>query len=287
MFGPDDFEVQIQQENPPGIHAEPSIPPAQDEEYGDFIVKHGQNMGGKFLPVNELFGILYIPLNEIGPLEINSYTYASLPKCYTFMDADALNSSGITRLHNHPYLKLQGEGTVIAVIDSGIDYLNPIFRNGDVSRIAYIWDQTIPGNEDEQVPYGKVFTGEEINQALLSENPQEIVPSLDENGHGTAMAGLAAGNFVPTENFSGAAPKATIIVVKLKKAKSYLRKFYQYPPQAPVFQEDDIMLGISFAVKMAQEMGMPVSVCLGLGTNQSAHVGDSELSRYVDYINED
>mgnify|MGYP000346828983 CR=1 FL=1 len=155
MFGPDDFEVQIQQENPPGIHAEPSIPPAQDEEYGDFIVKHGQNMGGKFLPVNELFGILYIPLNEIGPLEINSYTYASLPKCYTFMDADALNSSGITRLHNHPYLKLQGEGTVIAVIDSGIDYLNPIFRNGDVSRIAYIWDQTIPGDEDERVPYGK------------------------------------------------------------------------------------------------------------------------------------
>ena len=153
MFRPDDFEVQIQQENLPGIHAEPSIPPAQDEEYGDFIVKHGQNMGGKFLPVNELFGILYIPLNEIGPLEINSYTYASLPKCYTFMDADALNSSGITRLHNHPYLKLQGEGTVIAVIDSGIDYLNPIFRNGDVSRIAYIWDQTIPGNEDEQVPY--------------------------------------------------------------------------------------------------------------------------------------
>lgn len=75
--------------------------------------------------------------------------------------------------------------------------------------------------------------------------------------------------------------------MKLKKAKSYLRKFYQYPPQAPVFQEDDIMLGISFAVKMAQEMGMPVSVCLGLGTNQSAHVGDSELSRYVDYINED
>ena len=73
MFGPDDFEVQIQQENPPGIHAEPSIPPAQDEEYGDFIIKHGQNMGGKFLPVNELFGILYIPLNEIGPLEINSY----------------------------------------------------------------------------------------------------------------------------------------------------------------------------------------------------------------------
>ena len=265
MFGPDDFEMQIQEEIP-GVRTEPSIPPAQDEQYGDFIVKYGQNIwrdyenrpDSEFLPVNEMFGILYVPLNEIGPLEINSYSYASFPKCYTFMDVDALNASGIIGLHNHPYLKLQGEGTAVAVIDSGIDYRNPVFRSGDVSRIAYIWDQTIPGNEDERVPYGKVFTREDINRALQSENPLEIVPSLDTVGHGTAVAGLAAGNFVPAENFSGAAPKASIIVVKLKEAKSYLREFYQYPPQAQVFQENDIMLGVSFAVKAAREMGMTV-----------------------------
>ena len=294
MFGPDDFEMQIQEEIP-GVRTEPSIPPAQDEQYGDFIVKYGQNIwrdyenrpDSEFLPVNEMFGILYVPLNEIGPLEINSYSYASFPKCYTFMDVDALNASGIIGLHNHPYLKLQGEGTAVAVIDSGIDYRNPVFRSGDVSRIAYIWDQTIPGNEDERVPYGKVFTREDINRALQSENPLEIVPSLDTVGHGTAVAGLAAGNFVPAENFSGAAPKASIIVVKLKEAKSYLREFYQYPPQAQVFQENDIMLGVSFAVKAAREMGMPVSVCLGLGSSQGAHIGDSELSRYLNYINED
>ena len=83
MFGPDDFEMQIQQEEIPGIHTEPFIPPAQDEQYGDFIVKHGQNMGedyedradAEFLPVSEMFGILYVPLNEIGPLEINSYSF--------------------------------------------------------------------------------------------------------------------------------------------------------------------------------------------------------------------
>lgn len=294
MFGPDDFEMRIQQEEIPGVRPESFIPPAQNEQYGDFIVKYGQNTGDyknrpdtEFLPVNEMFGILYVPLNEIGPLEINSYTYASFPKCYTFMDVDALNASGITRLHNHPYLNLQGEGTAIAVIDSGIDYTNPVFRSGDVSRIACIWDQTIPGNEDERVPYGKVFTGEEIGKALASENPLEIVPSVDTQGHGTAVAGLAAGNFVPAENFSGAAPKATLIVVKLKEAKTYLREFYQYPPDAQVFQENDIMLGISFAVKTARKMGMPVSVCLGLGSSQGAHIGDSELSRYLNYINED
>lgn len=75
--------------------------------------------------------------------------------------------------------------------------------------------------------------------------------------------------------------------MKLKEAKSYLREFYQYPPQAQVFQENDIMLGVSFAVKAAREMGMPVSVCLGLGSSQGAHIGDSELSRYLNYINED
>ena len=101
------------------------------------------------------------------------------------------------------------------------------------------------------------------------------------------MAGLAAGNSVPAENFSGAAPKASLIIVKLKNAKNYLREFYQFPPDAQVYQENDIMLGIAFAVRMARKMGMPVSVCLGLGTSQGAHIGDSELSRYLNYINED
>ena len=116
-----------------------TVPPAQDERFGDFILKYGEGLeeqyAGRpesvFLPVNEMFGILYVPLDEMGPLEINSYTYASIPKCYTFMDVDALNTAGITRMQNHPYLKLQGDGVAIAVIDSGIDYRNPIFMEGE------------------------------------------------------------------------------------------------------------------------------------------------------------
>ena len=106
-----------------------TVPPAQDERFGDFILKYGEGLeeqyAGRpesvFLPVNEMFGILYVPLDEMGPLEINSYTYASIPKCYTFMDVDALNTAGITRMQNHPYLKLQGDGVAIAVIDSGME----------------------------------------------------------------------------------------------------------------------------------------------------------------------
>lgn len=297
MFKFEDFDKKFveRKDEIPAIHPAPSIPPAQDEQYGDFILRYAQETkkeyidqpDAKITSINESFGVLYLPLSQTGSLEINSYTYASFPKCYTFMDVDAQNTAQIMRIQSHPYLQLQGEGTVIAVIDSGIDYQNPIFRDGDRSRIAYIWDQTILGDKDERVPYGKVFTEDEISRAIHVENPETIVPSVDESGHGTAIAGLAAGNPVAVKKFSGAAPKATIIVVKLKKAKTYLREFYQYPPQAAVFQENDIMLGVAFAVKTAREMGMPVSICLGVGSSQGAHIGDSELSRYLNYINED
>ncbi|MDD7218569.1 MAG: S8 family peptidase [Clostridia bacterium] len=296
MFKPEDFEYDSMsmQQNIPDSFSSQEIPPAQNEQYGDFILKYPEYIWKEYTerpdaiiqPVNDMFGVIYIPLEQVTPLEVNSYTYASIPKCYTFMDTEAMNAAGISRLQNHPFLKLQGEGTVIAVIDSGIDYTNPVFMEGDVSRIAYIWDQTIIGNEDDRVPYGRVFTNNDINRALKSENPLEIVPSTDELGHGSALAGLAAGNLVPEENFSGAAPKATIIAVKLKGAKSYLREFYQLPPDALAFQENDIMLGIAFAIKMANSLGMPISVCLGLGTSQGAHIGDSELSRYLNYVNE-
>lgn len=297
MFGSADVEKNFinMQQGISGSSSGQNIVPAQNQEYGDFILRNWETipeadmkrMNAVFQKVNEMSGILYIPLEQAGVLEINSYTYSSIPKCYSPMDINAMDAGGISQSYHQPYLKLQGEGVAIAVIDSGIDYTHPVFREGDRSRIAYLWDQTIIGSGNETVPYGRVFVREEIEQAIKSENPYETVPSRDENGHGTALAGLAAGNVVPSENFSGAAPGATLIIVKLKKAKTYLKEFYQIPPLAEVYQEDDIMLGVSYAVRMAKKMGMPVSVCLGLGSSQGAHIGDSELSRYLDYINED
>lgn len=291
MFGEEDFvenRIKVQQEIP---GAEAAEVPAQSERYGDFIVKYVQNIHGTletvqdatFQTINEIFGVVYVPLEEIPPLEVNSYSYNSIPNCYTYMDLESLRASGITRLHNHPYLGLRGRGTAVAVIDSGIDYRNPVFRKESGSRIACIWDQTLTGEPGEDAPYGRVFTREDINRALAAENPLEIVPSEDTNGHGTMLAAVAAGNFVPEENFSGAAPEAELIVIKVKPAKKYLRDFYLIPADAEVFEEDDIMLAVSFAMKCARRLGLPLSLCIGLGTSQGAHVGESPLSQYVDY----
>ena len=109
------------------------------------------------------------------------------------------------------------------------------------------------------------------------------MPSVDSNGHGTALAGIAAGNTNARENFSGAAPEALLIVVKLKPAKRFLKEFYLYPAEAEIFQENDIMLGIAYALKWGRSLGVPLSICLGLGTSQGAHVGESPLSQYINY----
>ena len=269
------------------------VSPAQNEMYADFVVKYmgdfqkdlGDVPGLIFQKINAIYGVVYAPLTEIDALNISTYSYSFIPKCYTHMDFGSLSASGITRLQEHPYLQLKGQGTAIAIVDSGIDYRNPLFQNEMGSRILCIWDQTLEGDGTE-VPYGRVFWKNDIDRALASENPLEIVPSTDTNGHGTRMAAVAAGNYFPEENFSGAAPEAMLIVVKVKQAKKYLREFYLFPSEAELFQENDIMMGVDFAVRTANDRKLPLSVCLGIGSSQGAHIGRNPLSIYVDYASQ-
>ena len=270
-----------------------SVSPAQNEMYADFIVKYmddfqedlGDVPGFSFQKINGIYGVVYAPLTEIGRWNINTYSYSSIPKCYTHMDLGGLSASGITRLQEQPYLQLKGSGTAVAVVDSGIDYRNPVFQNEMGSRILCIWDQTLQG-DGKEVPYGRVFWKKDIVQALASGYPDVFVPSVDTDGHGTRMAAIAAGNYFPEENFSGAAPEAMLIIVKVKPAKKYLREFYLFPAEAELFQENDIMMGMDFAVRIANDRRMPLSLCLGIGSNQGAHIGKNPLSLYVDYISQ-
>lgn len=293
MLRKEDFEPNMTTEDKiPGAQSEN---PAQSQRFGDFIVKYMQNVkdtmelfsGTSFQAINEIFGVLYVPLESMGELEVTGTSYNSIPKCYTYMDMEAAGASGITRLHDHPYLKLRGKGTAVAVIDSGIDYQNAVFRNAGGSRIAYLWDQSLEDGTDiagTEVPYGRLFRKNDIDQALAFEDPFSVVPSRDTNGHGTALAGIAAGNMVPGENFTGAAPEATLIIIKVKPAKQYLRNFYLYPPDAEVFQENDVMMAIAYAISWAKKLEMPLSICLGIGSSQGAHLGTNALSQYVDYV---
>ena len=266
--------------------------PAQNQQYENFIIRYKQNIEGvpeyqpdeRFQIINDLFGVLYVPIQEISELALNSYSYSSIPRCYTYMDTGALSASGVTRLHGHPYLKLKGSGTLVAIIDSGIDYLHPAFHRGMTSKILSIWDQELESGLTERIPFGREFNRGEIEQALSAENPWEVVPSMDKSGHGTEVAATAAGYSIEKEGFSGAAPEAELVVVKLKQAKRYLRDLYLLPQEADIYQEDDIMLAIAYVLRVAAENQKPLSICIGLGSSMGAHQGEGPLNEYINSI---
>ena len=127
-------------------------------------------------------------------------------------------------------------------------------------------------------PYGTEYRREEINQALQADNPLDVVPSTDTNGHGTFLASVTAGSALPEENFIGAAPESMIAMVKLKEAKDYLKEFFYYSGTDPVFQETDIIMAYSYLRNLAMELQIPLVVCIGLGSNQGDHAGGMPLS---------
>lgn len=242
--------------------------------------------------VSRQFAVLHIPMDDLeSPMNFSYYTYSAIPKLYSLLDTDSMEASGILPASRIPAFGNQGQGVLIGFVDTGIDYQNPLFRKEDgSSRILGIWDQTLEtGVLDPvngfQALYGTQYSREEIDQALAAPDPLALVPSADENGHGTFLASVAAGGEDPDQDFTGAAPKASIAMVKLKPAKEYLRDFYLIREGADAYQENDIMMGVAYLLHLARRFSMPLVICLGLGTNQGSHVGKSPLGLYLDDIN--
>ena len=242
--------------------------------------------------VSRQFAVLHIPMDDLErPMNFSYYTYSAIPKLYSLLATDSMEASGILPASRIPAFGNQGQGVLIGFVDTGIDYQNPLFRKTDgSSRILGIWDQTLETGAPDpvngfQALYGTQYSREEIDQALAAPDPLALVPSADENGHGTFLASVAAGGEDPDQDFTGAAPKASIAMVKLKPAKAYLRDFYLIREGADAYQENDIMMGVAYLLHLARRFSMPLVICLGLGTNQGSHVGKSPLGLYLDDIN--
>ena len=235
--------------------------------------------------------ILHMPLTP-DAVSMRVHPYYMIPSLFSPLDYNAMEASGILSAFNSPALNNQGKGVLIGLVDTGIDYRSPLFQNPDgTTRIAGIWDQSVPIEEDvlpAGVPdyypmggssYGTEYTREQINEALASDDSLSLVPTQDTIGHGTFLAGLAAGSSIPQEDFTGAAPEAELAVVKLKPAKKYLRDFYLIPSDAPAFQENDIMMGIKYLRMMADRLKKPLVILLAMGSNSGSHIGTSPLSQ--------
>lgn len=204
------------------------------------------------------------------------------PKRLFFQVENGRRVSCINPVQQKPY-SLRGKGTLIGVVDSGIDFALEDFRNPDgTTRIRALWDQTISGSPPAGYAIGTEYTQEQINEALQASNVQEryqIVPSRDISGHGTAAAGIAAGNGrrrTDTESIgqnAGAAPESELLVVKMGS------------PRAEGFpRTTELMQGVDYVIKKALQYRMPVAVNISFGNTYGSHDGTSLIERFLDDI---
>lgn len=261
------------------------------EDYYDLIIEAGEQestalVTSCMIRIYARYYAAYLNSTGLPEFGVRNYSYTAIPNLFATVDIEAMEASEIVQIQNQPALGLKGQGVLVGIIDTGIDYENPVFRYSDgTTRIAAIWDQTIvEGPAPEGFFYGAEYRTEQINAALAMEDPQQLVPSRDVEGHGTYVASLAAGNENRPEGFIGAAPYATLAVVKLKRAKKYLRDYYFVPEDVAVYQENDIMAAVFYLDNLALELKMPMALCIGLGSNQGNHGGRGPLSNVLDSI---
>lgn len=211
-------------------------------------------------------------------IEVN---YVEKPKRLFFQVANGRRVSCIQEVQS-TRLSLYGQGVVIAVIDSGIDYANPDFQNADgTTRIRTMWDQSLIPRKGERPPEGYVigveYTREQINDALNQQsiiNRQSIVATQDISGHGTAVAGIAAGNGRASGGaLAGVAPESELIVVKMRNTSED-----GFP------RTTELMQGVDYAVRKAIEYQMPVAINISFGNTYGSHDGTSLLERFLDEI---
>ena len=234
------------------------------------------------------YAAIYLDSRRVNDLiaALGTAAFELFPEILAPLGRVSLEASNIMRVQQQPYLDLRGRGTLIGIIDTGIDYTKDAFLHEDgTSKIRYIWDQTIEGNSPDDFLYGSEYTNDQINQALQSNTPFDIVPSIDTVGHGTFLASVAASK--QNSDYIGAAPDADLIVVKLRRIETFFNNFFCIPEsQENAFSSADIMLAIEYMIDRANELEMPLAICIGLGSNMSGHDGFSILGEYISVISQ-
>lgn len=237
------------------------------------------------------YAILTVPEQLVEAMaELEEIEYVEKPKRYFYQVTNPVADSCIVQVTGRD-LALSGEGVLLAVLDSGIDYRLPEFRRRDGStRIRFLWDQTLKNqtgeegeNTDLRMPpegfqQGVEFSKEQINAALQAASPQQqfqLLPTVDTGGHGTAVAGIAAGYSADAgtgmESYRGVAVGAEFLIVKLGTPDAF-----SFP------RTTEIMRGVTWALNRALELQMPLVINLSFGNSYGAHDGSSLIERFLD-----
>ncbi len=247
----------------------------QDREW-DLIIKYSGNLervrqiAVRTTELLNEYAVITVAESRIQELAaLSEVEYIEKPKRLYFQIEEGKRVSCINEVQDTRF-SLFGQGVLTAVIDSGIDYTLADFRNVDgTTRIRSLWDQSLEidgKSPPEGYEYGREYTREEIDRALLAQTEEErfrLIPSADRSGHGTAVAGIAA----------GVAKESELLIVKLGNPSSE-----GFP------RTTELMTGIDYVIRKALEYQMPVAVNISFGNTYGPHDGTSLLERFIDDI---
>ena len=225
------------------------------------------------------YAVIVIEEERIGQLaQLPEVEFIEKPKKLYFQTDVGRQVSCIDIVQDMP-LSLRGKGTLIGIVDSGIDYENAEFRNEDgTTRIVSLWDQSVTGRPPAGYLAGTEYTREQIDAALATEDKEvrrQMVKTSDVSGHGTAVAGIAAGNGRGSEGrrFRGAAPEAELIIVKMGA-----------PREGGFPRTTELMRGVDYIVRKAVELRRPVAINISFGNTYGSHDGTSLVERFLNDI---
>ncbi|MCR1955746.1 S8 family serine peptidase [Clostridioides mangenotii] len=228
-------------------------------KYNGDIMRLEQELGVRVEILSQLYAIItFTDIEQVNQLLLfPEIEYIERPFTLGLQDVQSFSSTGITSFKNRT--GLTGRGTILGIIDSGIDYTLPIFRTetGE-SKILYFWDQSLPGNPPPGFYEGTVYNNAQINESI---NGTPTIPISTTSLHGTHVSGISA----------GIATDASIIFVRVGSR------------QTDVFSRStEFMRAIKFILDRALELRMPVALNISYGTNEGSHRGLSLFEQYID-----
>ncbi|PHV72317.1 peptidase S8 [Sporanaerobium hydrogeniformans] len=246
-------------------------------EYIGNLEEEKQSLNLDVFYLNENFALITLLKQDVPALsDERSIIYISFAQELAYID-QSFNQTCMTNvIAPIGRYKVTGKGVLVGIIDTGIDYSHPdfIMPNGK-SRIRFLWDQTIVGSPPLGFRKGTEYTNEELNMALAQPEKEEqlaIVPSQDTIGHGTAMAGIAAGNGRGSGGRNrGMAIESELLIVKIGPEGGESTR--------PNTRE--VMLGIKYVIEKAKELSQPLVILLGIATNIGGHDGAVLIEQYI------
>lgn len=237
---------------------------AQNTVYVQLLVQYRDRMpelfGGSVLTQTPSVLAVRIPVNALQAfLQQETVISAEISQRFKRSMDESRKEIGADRVHNgQGVAKLTGKGVIVGVYDTGIDTKHPDFSTESGSRILYLWDMSNDGKSPAKYPWGTEYTKADIDKGTALER--------DMDGHGTHVAGTAAGNGRGKAEMKGIAPEADMIIVKGVR-----------DDEESSFADADIIAGCAYIFEKAQELGKPAVINLSLGSVLGPHDGTTAL----------